>query len=164
MFWNKKPSIEISVRHVLASEAELNGDIHGPGGFQIDCKITGSVTAEGDSGAVLIGLDGYILGPVKAKAVIIAGHVVGDITAEHLTVKGTGSVTGKITANSIHIEMGAKIQGAIQCGQSFKDQVSSPAFPKASVQGSASTARARLEKDKMTHSDDTSHKTPSVVG
>lgn len=117
MFGNKsKQTTEISVRHVIAGDGSFEGNLDVEGGIQIDGRVQGSVISRGDNGAILVGPTGYIVGPINAKTIIVAGSVKGDIKASHLTVKGTGVIEGAIHVSSVQMEMGARIKGETHCG------------------------------------------------
>lgn len=72
--------------------------------------LDGTISLNGCT--VIIGPNGNMNGMIQAKHVIVAGRVTGDITcSEIVELTSTAVVTGDITAKSIVIDAGAKING-----------------------------------------------------
>lgn len=147
MLMKKKPTTEISVRHVIAEGGVVTGDLEVSGGVQIDGVVRGRVTALTDQGAVLVGPTGRIEGPVDAATVVVAGTLKGTVRARHMTVKSTGCVEGDCVVQSLHTET-----GAILCGKmDSRSEVASSEVTvlRSESASNAGEARARLEQDRQ---------------
>ena len=105
----------------IGAGSKICGKLTGKGAYVFcgevegDCEIEGPVTlAEG----------GHWKGTLKAKDVIIAGTVDGDVIAEQrVEIAGTAKIAGSISGNAIAVAEGAIIEGEIKV-QSGKTPVS----------------------------------------
>ena len=96
----------------IGSGSKICGKLTGKGAYVFcgevegDCEIEGPVTlAEG----------GRWKGTLKAKDVIIAGTVDGDVIAEQrVEIAGTARIAGSISGNAIAVAEGAIIEGEIK--------------------------------------------------
>jgi cytoskeletal protein CcmA (bactofilin family) len=92
------------------------------------CKITGSLTGNGDfmvngeidgdcdlSGSLTLAANGLWRGSIKASAVVIAGTVEGDIEARGcVEIAETARINGTITGESIAVAVGAVVEGVMK--------------------------------------------------
>jgi len=96
----------------IAPSTKIVGTITGKGVYVFcgtvdgDCNIDGPLTlAEG----------GRWKGTLKARDVVVAGTVEGDVQAQHrVEISGTAKVTGSLAGNSIAVAEGAVIEGDIK--------------------------------------------------
>lgn len=95
----------------VAPEARIVGTITGSGAYVFcgriegDCDIDGPVTlAEGS----------HWTGVVRARDLVVAGEVDGDVVAAgRVEIAGSARISGSITGDSIAVEVGAIIEGEI---------------------------------------------------
>lgn len=96
----------------LAPSTRIEGNLTGKGAYVFcgsmegDCDIDGPLTlAEG----------GRWKGTLRARDVIVAGVVEGDVIAkQRVEIAGTARVTGSLSGNSIAVAEGAVIEGEIK--------------------------------------------------
>lgn len=97
------------IETIIGKETVIEGKITLPTSLRIDGKIIGEIESSGD---VYIGKDAYVEPSVKAKNVIIAGQVKGDVhAAEKVHIEATGHLNGSTTARGIIIEDGGIFNG-----------------------------------------------------
>ena len=90
----------------------IKGDLSGGEDLEIDGKVDGRVQLENHQ--VTIGAHGQVNAEVTAKAVVVVGHVVGNVIAsERVEVQATGVIEGDIRAPKLLIQEGAVVNGAI---------------------------------------------------
>lgn len=92
------------------------------------CKITGSVTGNGDfmvngeidgdcdlNGSLTLAANGLWRGSIKALTVVIAGTVEGDIEADGcVEIAETARINGTISGQSIAVAVGAVVEGVMK--------------------------------------------------
>lgn len=96
----------------IAPSTKIVGTVTGKGVYVFcgniegDCEIDGPLTlAEG----------GHWKGTLRARDVVVAGTVEGDVIAKHrVEIAGTARVTGSLAGNSIAVAEGAVIEGEIK--------------------------------------------------
>lgn len=106
-----------------------------------DMTIDGLVegTIELRQNVLTIAPNGKIMAKIVAKAVVVLGHVNGNITAvEKIDIKDSGSVDGDLVAPRVAISEGAHFRGSIdmqRAGEKTESKASEikPAAPAASV-------------------------------
>lgn len=112
MFENNKKEEYISsatAETIVGTSVKLKGNLKSDGDITIDGNINGEVKTKG---TVNIGPNANIIGSIKAKHVIAAGTVQGNINAtEKLTITETGRVYGDIATNTLSISSGAIFTG-----------------------------------------------------
>jgi cytoskeletal protein CcmA (bactofilin family) len=93
----------VGVGTELVGRLRCQGDLVVGGHAQADCEVVGSFTlSEGGSWE----------GRLQAANAVIAGDVVGDIVvAEKLEIRKTARIRGSVTARSIAVAQGARIDG-----------------------------------------------------
>ncbi len=95
---------------VIASDAELRGDLRFTGAVRIDGRVVGNLDA--DEGVVSISAEGYVEGVIKAPSVIINGVLVGDVHAfEHLQLGAEARIDGDLYYRFMEMVSGAQING-----------------------------------------------------
>ncbi len=103
--WRRKPKIET----ILGPETQFEGILHSKGIIRIDGLVTGGV-AEAEQ--VIVGETGKVEGDIQAKSVMVAGHVIGNITASnHIEILPSSQVYGDITTPHLTIYDGVIFQG-----------------------------------------------------
>jgi cytoskeletal protein CcmA (bactofilin family) len=92
------------------------------------CKITGVITGSGDyqvsgqidgdcdiDGAVSLTRDGLWRGTIKARHVVISGHVEGDIVAAgKVEIADSARISGTVTGEAIAVAEGAVVEGQMR--------------------------------------------------
>jgi cytoskeletal protein CcmA (bactofilin family) len=90
----------------------IKGDLSGSEDLTIEGQVEGKIELR--QNVLTIGPNGKIKAAVFAKAVIVQGEVVGDITAtERVDIRDAGSVDGDLSAPRIAIADGAHFRGSI---------------------------------------------------
>jgi cytoskeletal protein CcmA (bactofilin family) len=103
------------IENVLGKSLHVHGDLKAQGAFRIDGRVEGSVAS---AGAVIIGEGGAVHGDVSGTDIVVAGQVVGNVTARgHLDIVSSGRVEGDINAKSFRIETGGVFCGTSRMGQ-----------------------------------------------
>jgi cytoskeletal protein CcmA (bactofilin family) len=98
---------------LIASDLSIEGKIQGSGHVRLAGKFKGDVDVQGDltieSGAVLTG-------SVRAKKVIVAGEVQGNIDASDVELLKSGAVNGDIKAATLTVASGSRMRGQVEFG------------------------------------------------
>jgi len=110
MFKSKKTKIDPNMTDTLIGEGtSFEGKIKSEAGIRVEGRMEGDIDCEGD---VTIGENGVARSNIKARAVVIAGQVVGNVSASaKLTIKATGQLHGNLSAQELSIESGGIFQG-----------------------------------------------------
>jgi cytoskeletal protein CcmA (bactofilin family) len=96
---------------VISRQNRIEGTILGTGDVRIDGQLKGAVDL---SGQLVVSDSGLIDGTVIAKSVVVAGSMIGDVTAiERIELNPTAKVQGNITAPRILIHDGASFNGQV---------------------------------------------------
>ncbi|MBN2675722.1 MAG: polymer-forming cytoskeletal protein [Alphaproteobacteria bacterium] len=92
---------------VINTGVVIKGNVEGDGELNIDGIVDGDVKAE----AVIVGLNGKIVGTVKADRVDVYGTLEGKILAQDVFLAETARVIGNIHHASLSMEPGAFVDG-----------------------------------------------------
>ncbi len=76
--------------------------------LHVDGEIDGIVETEYD---ISIGAEGRVKGLIKAKAIVVSGHLEGKIACEMVEVLKNGKLFGEVICSEILIEAGGKFIG-----------------------------------------------------
>lgn len=99
---------------VIASDLSIEGKIQGSGHIRIAGRFKGDVQVDGD---LTIELGAKLNGAVKARKVVIAGELEGNIeSAERVEVINTGVVVGDVKAGNVTVAPGARMRGQVEFG------------------------------------------------
>ncbi|WPC04652.1 bactofilin family protein [Pseudomonas sp. MBLB4123] len=97
---------------LIATGAELCGDLRFQGAVQIDGRMNGNVQT-GD-GMVRVSVEGQVEGEIRAPHIVIDGEVIGDVHAsEHLELGARARVRGNLYYGLMEMAMGAQIEGRL---------------------------------------------------
>ena len=100
------------VTSVLGSGITVKGGLSGSGGLRIEGALEGDIALRG---LLVIGETGRVTcQEIRAKSVIVAGAVRGDIVAEKVEIRKTGRVWGNVVTASFATEEGAFLRGQIR--------------------------------------------------
>jgi cytoskeletal protein CcmA (bactofilin family) len=113
---SKAAKNEKIVETIIGTETVIEGNIKLPTSLRIDGKVYGEIDCSGD---IFIGKDGYVEPTIKAKNVVIAGEVKGDLfTSEKVHIQPCGKLTGSATTQGIIIDDGGIFNGKSTIEQS----------------------------------------------
>lgn len=102
----------VACRASIGEDLSIHGEITGSEPIFIDCKFEGSIDLPADR--VTVGPNGRVEATISAREIVAMGQVRGKLTASHrVEIHATGSVTGDVFADSINIQDGAFLKGAI---------------------------------------------------
>jgi cytoskeletal protein CcmA (bactofilin family) len=121
---------------VLGPTLRFKGDLAADEDLTIQGRVEGSIL---HSKNLTIGCDGVTIGDIRARRIVIEGHVQGDLYAlECVMVRETAIVEGNIFAPRVAIIEGARFNGRV-------DMNNAPAVPNAVLRvGNESTSEAEL--------------------
>lgn len=85
----------------IAGEIDSAQEIH----------LSGEVVGNLSSPKVVVLAEGRLEGNIRSEAAIIAGHVTGDITTDHLSITSSAHVRGTLSFAEIEIAQGADVAG-----------------------------------------------------
>lgn len=98
---------EVSV--FLGGDSFLEGELNFSGQARLDGKFTGKISGEG---TLLVGPAAHVQADIAARAVIISGEVVGDVTAsERIEMRAPGRLKGNINAPLVMMDEGVLFEG-----------------------------------------------------
>lgn len=113
------------ITSVVADGINLRGKVTGTGGIRIEGAYDGEIELDG---LLVIGQTGRVTCPqVKARHVIVAGALRGDILAEKVEIRSTGRVWGDVTTMAMSTEEGAFLRGQIQMEEKVNLGIEKPA-------------------------------------
>ncbi|HXZ13006.1 MAG TPA: polymer-forming cytoskeletal protein [Candidatus Sulfotelmatobacter sp.] len=97
----------------LGASIQINGKISGEEDLQIDGKVEGPISLQGQR--LTVGRTGQLNSEIIAREVVVYGKVSGNLRArDRVEIKKDGSVVGDITTARISIEDGAYFKGRIE--------------------------------------------------
>jgi len=97
---------------VLGKTLTFKGDLTAQEDLVVQGRIEGSVE---HSQSLTIGVDGRMVGDIRARVIVIEGSVEGDLHgSESVSVRSTGRVRGSIFAPSVSLADGAAFNGRIE--------------------------------------------------
>ena len=96
----------------IGKSVVIKGELSGSEDLTIEGQVDGTIELR--QNVLTIGPNGRIKAEINAKAVIVQGEVVGNITAtEKVDIRDAGSVDGDLAAPRIAIADGAHFRGSI---------------------------------------------------
>ena len=96
---------------MIAASILVEGTLSGSGQILVDGRVRGSIEGQDE---VMVASRGRVDATVHGRIVMVAGRVVGDITAdEKIELEPTAEVDGDITAPRILIRDGATFRGKV---------------------------------------------------
>src|SRR5512142_2860968 len=100
------------ITSVLGPGVIWHGAVNGSGGVRIEGAFEGTIALRG---MLVIGETGRVTCEnVRAKTVVVAGAVRGNITTQKLEIRGTGRVWGDVVTTAFVTEEGAFLRGQIR--------------------------------------------------
>lgn len=137
---NAAPPVQ-RITSVVADGVILGGKLSGAGGVRIEGAFDGEIELDG---LFVISPTGRVTCPqLKARHVIVAGAMRGDILAERVEIRASGRVWGNVVTASMSTEDGAFLRGQIQMEE--KVELGLPAPAPAPVAEAASEEQAEAK-------------------
>lgn len=111
-----------NIESLIAVGMKIKGELTSQGSVRVDGNVEGKLSVAGD---LVLGEKGAIQGEAQANNIILAGKMIGNITAvERLDITATGSVAGDVSCRVITIEEGGVLEGTTRmCAQTSNDEV-----------------------------------------
>ena len=127
----------------IGQSVVVQGELTGSEDLTIDGQVEGTINLQ--KHVLTIGRSGRIQARVAAKAVVVLGHVLGNITAtERIEIREDGSVEGDIAAPRVGIADGAHFKGSIDMQDAAKAESRTEASGRtASASGTRPSVTAR---------------------
>ncbi len=94
---------------VVAAGTRVDGNIDCEGDLQVDGMVRGAVRAL----RLVIGPEGAIDGQVAADDITVRGFIKGPVHTRHIHLEADSTVEGDISTETIAIETGARLSGAV---------------------------------------------------
>jgi cytoskeletal protein CcmA (bactofilin family) len=99
---------------LIASDLTIEGKIHGSGHIRIAGRFKGDVQVDGD---LTVELGAKLNGGVRARKVVIAGELEGNIeAAQRVELLESGVMIGDVKAGVVTVAAGARIRGQVEFG------------------------------------------------
>ena len=117
MFGNKSTTKPQNIDSLIAAGTTIEGNIRFAGGLRVDGKVKGNVvSADDQSGMLVVSEQAEIMGEIRVNHVIINGRVNGPVHAsETLDLQPKAHVTGDVHYRRLEIQGGAVLQGMMVC-------------------------------------------------
>jgi cytoskeletal protein CcmA (bactofilin family) len=93
----------------IGSAAVFEGSLVTEGEAYVEGTVRGLLKAD----YCVVGANGRVEGEIEAEEVSIAGRVIGPVSARHVHLRPGAHVDGDITSDTIAIDSGAKLSGAV---------------------------------------------------
>lgn len=94
---------------LIGAGTSLTGHIDSDGEVRIEGSLSGTIRAR----SCVVAAGGSIEGEIEADDIIVQGRVKGPLRAQHVHLQDGASVEGDITSNTIGIDTGARLSGAV---------------------------------------------------
>jgi cytoskeletal protein CcmA (bactofilin family) len=118
----------------IGKSITIKGDLSGNEDLQIDGTVEGRIDLPNNQ--LTIGAEGRVKAEVHAKAVIVVGHVTGNLSAaDRIQVEATGIVDGDVKAPRLVIQEGAMLNGGVEMSGGAKASSHSAPPPLAKAAG-----------------------------
>ena len=116
MKWNRKVPNMAKKKELtlIATDAELVGDITFSSQLVVNGVLRGSTSAEEPGASMTVSPGGHVVGDIRAPVVLIHGKVDGTVYAfEHLEIAEGAVIQGDLHYNVLQMHMGASVQGRL---------------------------------------------------
>jgi len=95
----------------LGPQLAVRGRLSGTGHVTIDGAFEGEIEV---AGHVAIGAGAHVRAPIRARAVAVAGHVEGAVSAVDVHVRAGGQLAGDVRAQSVGLDDGGALLGMVE--------------------------------------------------
>ena len=131
----------------IGKSVVIKGELSGSEDLTIEGHVEGRIELR--ENVLTIGPNGKIRAEVFAKAVVVLGEVVGNVTAsEKVDIRDNGSVDGDITSPRVAIAEGAHFRGSVDMQRAGAKPAAGPAA-KAGTAASAPSAQPAATGQKV---------------
>ena len=116
MKWNRKVPNMAKKKELtlIATDAELVGDITFSSQLVVNGVLRGSTSAEEPGASMTVSPGGHVVGDIRAPVVLIYGKVDGTVYAlEHLEIAEGAVIQGDLHYTVLQMHMGASVQGRL---------------------------------------------------
>jgi cytoskeletal protein CcmA (bactofilin family) len=116
MKWNRKVPNMAKKKELtlIATDAELVGDITFSSQLVVKGVLRGSTSAEEPGASMTVSPGGHVVGDIRAPVVLIHGKVDGTVYAlEHLEIAEGAVIQGDLHYTVLQMHMGASVQGRL---------------------------------------------------
>jgi cytoskeletal protein CcmA (bactofilin family) len=115
MFGKKKGFSAARIDTLIGQGTEITGDLVFSGGLHVDGTITGNVSGEEGSTALLILSEfGKIEGEVTVPNIVLNGEIIGDVFGStRVELAPKARVKGSVYYNLIEMAIGAEVNGGL---------------------------------------------------
>ena len=98
------------IETIIGKGTSIEGTVNIEGATRIDGNVTGKLTS---NDVVTVGSSGVVKAEIRAKAIIVGGHVEGNLFAtEKVELQAKSELLGDITSKSLLVEHGALFHGS----------------------------------------------------
>lgn len=100
---------------VVDEHLSIRGELDTEGTVRIDGRVEGRLHR---IGTLIIGVKGVVVGDVEANDIVVAGSIVGHVqVANKVEVQATARLRGDLSAGTMLLHEGGKIQGTLTVGK-----------------------------------------------
>jgi cytoskeletal protein CcmA (bactofilin family) len=118
----KRESSAESTLQSVGKSVQVKGELTGSENVWIDGSFEGTIRLPDHR--LVVGRSGHVHADVEARAVVVEGEVVGNITAsDRVEISATGSVLGDLRAARVVLADGARFKGSIDMGAPAVDSM-----------------------------------------
>lgn len=103
------PFVKFAVRSLVSEGMEVRGDLVSKHGAALDGLVLGNIMVQAANAALLVRASARVEGNIDAPQVLVAGEVVGDITARFVRLYPGSKVFGRVKAARLLVDDGAII-------------------------------------------------------
>lgn len=97
---------------LISEGCKIEGRVSGAGEFLVNGEVEGECEI---GGTLTLAKNGVWRGTIKARNVVVAGHVDGDIVAEgKVEITDSARITGTVTGEAIAVAEGAVVEGSMK--------------------------------------------------
>jgi len=118
----------MGIQTLISKGTVFKGDLESNSGMKIDGKVIGNLRIHNDNSDanapdswLIVAAGAVITGSIFCKKIVICGHVVGLVKAQHVILASTARIDGDIFYDILKISEGAKITGKLHEGEQDKD-------------------------------------------
>jgi cytoskeletal protein CcmA (bactofilin family) len=109
VFGKKEEASFEKVDTLIGKDTIFEGNLNAKGTLRIDGKVIGEINCQGD---LVVGDNGIIEAGIKARHILVAGSIKGDISAQgKVELASTGNIKGDINVASLIIDDGGILEG-----------------------------------------------------
>jgi len=97
---------------LISAGCKIEGLLTGAGNFMVNGEVEGECDVDG---SVTLAKNGYWKGVIRARSVIVAGTIEGDVIAsDQVEISDTAKISGTVTSEAIAVAEGAVVEGVMK--------------------------------------------------